>query len=122
MVYCKYRKHVPTPTLHRKTTQHNTHNTTTATMQQLMSAYEIRRYPYGGTFIPHVDGARGWALAISIGEAATFFVCETERGERIRMRVNSGDAVIFKGGKLYHGVEEIFPDSAPNFWYDRKVR
>jgi len=74
-------------------------------------------YPHGGSFIPHVDGAKAWALAISIGESAIFFTCETEKGERTRMRIDSGDAIIFKGGMLYHGVEEILPGTAPKFWY-----
>lgn len=64
-----------------------------------------------------MDGAKAWALAISIGESAIFFTCETEKGERTRMRIDSGDAIIFKGGMLYHGVEEILPGTAPKFWY-----
>lgn len=32
------------------------------------------------------------------------------------MRLDSGDALIFNGGQLYHGVENIIPDSAPDFW------
>jgi len=74
-------------------------------------------YPHGGSFIPHVDGAKAWALAISIGESAMFFTCDTEHGERTRIRLDSGDAVIFKGGVLYHGIEEILPATAPDFWY-----
>ncbi len=33
-------------------------------------------YPHGGSFIPHVDGAKGWALSISVGDSANFFYSE----------------------------------------------
>jgi len=33
-------------------------------------------YPHGGSFIPHVDGAKGWALSVSIGDSANFFYSE----------------------------------------------
>jgi len=79
-------------------------------------------YPEGGSFIPHVDGAKGWALALSVGDSASFYVCETEFSERYHIRIDSGDAVIFKGGILYHGVDAIIPNSAPSFWKNNEIR
>jgi alkylated DNA repair dioxygenase AlkB len=73
-------------------------------------------YPHGGSFIPHVDGAKGWALSVSVGDSANFFYSETKTSERTYVRLDSGDALIFNGGQLYHGVENIIPDSAPEFW------
>lgn len=75
-------------------------------------------YPHGGSFIPHVDGAKGWVLAISMGDTARFFVCDTADSPRYYLTVESGDAIIFKGGTLYHGVEAILPGTAPSFWKD----
>lgn len=41
---------------------------------------------------------------------------QTKTSERTYVRLDSGDALIFNGGQLYHGVENIIPDSAPDFW------
>lgn len=74
-------------------------------------------YPHGGSFIPHVDGAKGWCLSVSIGNAADFFYSEGKEGERTYIKLESGDALIFNGGHLYHGVERIYPETAPAFWH-----
>jgi alkylated DNA repair dioxygenase AlkB len=73
-------------------------------------------YPHGGSFIPHVDGAKGWALSVSVGNSANFFYSDGKEGERTYVRLDSGDALIFNGGQLYHGVECIYPNTAPAFW------
>jgi len=73
-------------------------------------------YPHGGSFIPHVDGAKGWALSVSVGDAADFFFSETKTSERTYVRLDSGDALIFNGGQLFHGVEKIHTNTAPSFW------
>jgi len=73
-------------------------------------------YPHGGSFIPHVDGAKGWCLSVSVGNAADFFYSQGKEGERTYIKLESGDALIFNGGTLFHGVERIYPDTAPDFW------
>ena len=84
-------------------------------------------YPHGGMFGAHVDGAQGWVMTISIGESAKFFWTPTWEGKReylqvlflislAYLKVESGDVVIFNGGQLYHGVDEIIPNTAPAFW------
>jgi hypothetical protein len=71
-------------------------------------------YPDGTNFGAHVDGARTWTLAISIGNTASFFY-ETNLGRHFVI-VRSGDVLIFNGGYFKHGVAEIYPDTAPAFW------
>jgi len=75
-------------------------------------------YPYGGKFVSHIDGAQGWVLAISIGDSANFFFSDGFHGERTYVRLDSGDAIVFNGGQLHHGVEEIYSNTAPAFWTD----
>jgi len=78
-------------------------------------------YPHGGSFIPHLDGARGWVLSLSIGDAAEFYYSHGVDGERTRVRLESGDAIIFNGGQLHHGVSKIYPSSAPQFWNTHEI-
>jgi len=73
-------------------------------------------YPYDGRFGAHLDGAKGWVLSISIGHAAKFFYSEKYQGEKTFVQLDSGDVLLFNGGQLYHGIEEIIPNSAPAFW------
>ena len=37
--------------------------------------------------------------------------------ERSELVLRSGDAIFFRGGELYHGIDRIVPDTAPPFWY-----
>jgi len=60
-------------------------------------------------------------LAISIGEAAKFFISDGFLGKRTRILVESGDAVMFNGGQYHHGIEEVIEGSAPSFWYDSEL-
>ena len=79
-------------------------------------------YPPNGEFGPHVDGAKTWTFAISIGSAANFFYDEpTDTGTntgtiRHFLKLNSGDGCLFNGGKLFHGISEIFPSDVPSWW------
>jgi hypothetical protein len=80
------------------------------------AAYGIL-YPDQGKFGAHLDGATGWVINFAIGDAATFFYgCKKGMWNKIIM--NSGDVVIFRGGKLWHGVEPTQTSSAPGFWQE----
>jgi len=95
-------------------------------------------YPMKGSFGGHVDGADGWAMSISIGDSATFFIHKTKYTDRKKRKgtfteeeiekdrtyihIRSGDACIFKGGQLEHGVSRIYTDSAPSFWKKHRAR
>lgn len=78
-------------------------------------------YPHDGFFNPHLDGAQGWALSISIGCTATFFYMFGKNGKKHYVTLESGDAMIFNGGALYHGISKVFPGSAPEFWADHEI-
>jgi len=73
-------------------------------------------YPPGGSFIPHLDGAKGWVLSVSIGDSADFFYSIGLEGSRTEVRLESGDVIIFNGGQLHHGISKIHANSAPSFW------
>lgn len=72
-------------------------------------------YPPAGRFGLHVDGANGWVLAVSIGSACTFKYGPTP-DELTHVRVASGDALLFKGGELFHGVDAMVAGTAPDFY------
>ena len=77
-------------------------------------------YPPGGRFGLHVDGADGWVLAITIG-CACVFKYGPSPDELTSVRVESGDALLFKGGELFHGVDHILSGTAPPFFSDFKL-
>lgn len=75
-------------------------------------------YPPSGRFGTHVDGASGWVLALSIGNEALFHYAPSLHEPRTEVTVRSGDAVFFKGGTLYHGIDHIKLGTAPPFYED----
>jgi len=79
-------------------------------------------YSENGKLQSHQDGVYGWVLSISIGNSADFFFSTTMAGEKVNIRLDSGDAIIFNGQKLFHGVEKIYPQSAPNWWREGEYK
>eukprot|EP01083_Nonionella_stella_P047860 128111_1 len=78
-------------------------------------------YRKDGRFGSHLDGAKGWVVAVSVGCSAIFFYSSGRFGERSYIRLDSGDAVVFNGGQLHHGVSEILPETfehscVPEWW------
>jgi len=95
-------------------------------------------YPARGKMNNHIDGPLGWVLSVSIGNTAIFDyqVLQQERekeaekeerdegtkgeakseGAMKSLELESGDVVLFQGAKMFHGVKDIRPGTAPAFW------
>ena len=95
-------------------------------------------YPTRGKMNNHIDGPLGWVLSVSIGNTAIFEyqVLQQERekeaekeerdegtkgeakseGAMKSLELESGDVVLFQGAKMFHGVKDIRPGTAPAFW------
>jgi len=77
-------------------------------------------YSKNATLASHVDGPLGWVLSVSIGDSALFFYSLENGKERTEIKIDSGDVVIFNGQKLFHGIDKIYPNTAPKFWKEIK--
>jgi len=77
-------------------------------------------YPVNGKAISHVDGFLNWVASISFGDSCEFAFGSRDLSQKVRL--NSGDVIIFNGGKVYHAVKEIYPNSAPEFWTSGAVK
>ncbi len=73
-------------------------------------------YPQHGYFSSHVDGAKGWAVSISIGHSCIFYYSLGKFGKKIYVQLNSGDILVFNGGLLHHGVHQLL-DQCPEFYH-----
>jgi len=70
-----------------------------------------------GTSLPlHVDPKGGWVLSISVGNAADFEYVGSKSSEPRKIRLFSGDVIVYNGTKWRHGVANLVPSTAPSFW------
>jgi len=78
-------------------------------------------YPAGGKAISHIDLTLGWVVSISVGDACEFQWGPDKRTVAHSARLNSGDVIIFNGGKVYHSVKTIYANTAPDFWRSGEI-
>jgi hypothetical protein len=52
---------------------------------------------------------------------AEFFYSNGQDGQRTVVNLESGDAIIFNGGLLHHGVSKILAHTAPKFWKEHDI-
>lgn len=50
---------------------------------------------------------QGWVLSLSLGASCHFFYHQKLEDDPFHVTLNSGDLILFNGGKLFHGVTEI---------------
>eukprot|EP01117_Protostelium_nocturnum_P000428 TRINITY_DN10494_c0_g1_i1.p1 TRINITY_DN10494_c0_g1~~TRINITY_DN10494_c0_g1_i1.p1 ORF type:complete len:321 (+),score=111.94 TRINITY_DN10494_c0_g1_i1:20-982(+) len=80
-------------------------------------------YPKGGSLYSHQDGVQGCVMGLSVGDSVIFhFALTNKEQDRHKVRLDSGDIIIFAGGKLWHGIDEVIAGTAPKFWRDMKER
>mmetsp|Transcript_31345 Transcript_31345/g.43484 ORF Transcript_31345/g.43484 Transcript_31345/m.43484 type:complete len:248 (+) Transcript_31345:182-925(+) len=80
----------------------------------------------------HLDRAEGWTLSISVGADVDFVIGRKPEKDSMYggyaphkpyanqietpLQFCSGDMLLFEGDKVFHAVDGIKPNSAPNFW------
>lgn len=79
-------------------------------------------YPSDGALHSHQDGVKGQVLGLTLGQSTMFHFSPTQKEkDRTEVLLESGDLILFDGGKLWHGVDKIIPDTAPQWWKDMQV-
>jgi len=74
-------------------------------------------YSENGKLQSHVDGALGWVLSVSIGNSVLFTISDSQNSkDKITIQLDSGDVILFNGGKIWHAVDKVITNTAPKFW------
>lgn len=70
-------------------------------------------YPARGYLEAHTDAHQGWVVSLSVGAHCDFWYESGKKKHRVR--IESGDLMVFAGYRLMHGVDAV-GEQVPEFW------
>jgi hypothetical protein len=69
----------------------------------------------------HVDPYLSWVMSLTLGASCDFGFRSDRKTTQTTLRINSGDVVIFNGGKVYHSVDMILKGTEPEWFKKTRI-